>query len=324
MSKGMLAKLTIGFTLMAAGISVMDVGMSYIASSTVLANRTGKNATVLVLIGAGLPRTGTLSTRHALQQVLGGKCYHMQAVAQERPDHHLAWRKSVHHSLSTEEWRELFLDYKAAVDYPASFYYKELLHTFPDAKVLLNMRDPEKWYISVRDSVHKLTEASKKFPSSWLLYLVGASNSLIRDLTDKIPSSSSQGIGLSTAINNGKEAAIKFYHDHVEEVKRVVPKDRLLLWQVKDGWAPLCAFLGIPQPDSDFPWINETQVYNDMQIQMEVSAWLLVVVLPLILMACCLALNLRPISCLVVYGIIVFAARITVLLDNMMKVDRDL
>ena len=56
----------------------------------------------------------------------------------------------------------------------------------------------------------------------------------------------------------GEETAVKFYEDHVREVKQTVPPQQLLVFQVKQGWKPLCEFLGVPEPDIPFPRVNDT------------------------------------------------------------------
>jgi len=84
------------------------------------------------------------------------------------------------------------------------------------------------------------------------------------------------------AIEAGEEAAVQFWKDHVEEVKRVVPKDKLLVFEVKQGWGPLCSFLGCPVPSVQFPNVNDTSQIEQSRTQLLRSSWLVVVVLPLL------------------------------------------
>merc|ERR1712066_586911 len=109
-----------------------------------------------VLLGAGLPRTGTMSTRAALSSVLGGQVYHMLSVAMERPDHHHLWRKALAGTITRADWDLILQDYVAGLDYPVSLFYKEIMQVHPNVKVLLTERDPVKWYQSVRDSILKV------------------------------------------------------------------------------------------------------------------------------------------------------------------------
>merc|ERR1711970_934340 len=138
-----------------------------------------------MLVGAGLPRTGTMSTRAALKLLLGGDIYHMETVAMERPDHHQLWRRALNRTINKNDWITLLSDYRGGVDYPISFYYKEIMEVYPQAKVLLNVRDPVKWYESVRGSILHLMTTVNKWPCTWFTSLVGLreSMSLANDLS---------------------------------------------------------------------------------------------------------------------------------------------
>ena len=142
-----------------------------------------------------------------------------------------------------------------------SHFYKEILEIYPEAKVLLNVRDPVKWYQSVRDSILDLSITQKSFPCNVFHHLMGTreQTQLIWDLSDPVPTSSSAGLGLFSAVSAGQDTAVQFYKDHVEEVKRHVPADQLLVFEVKDGWEPLCKFLDVPVPDCPFPRVNDTE-----------------------------------------------------------------
>ena len=150
-----------------------------------------------------------------------------------------------------EGWKSLLSGYRGGVDYPVSHFYKEILEVYPNAKVLLNVRDPEKWFVSVRDSILESMTVQNSWPCTWLSHILGLRENtrLIWDLSDPVPTSSSQGkdrkgffssivflikgLGLFSAVKKGKESAVKFYHDHVEEVKKHVPEDQLLVFEVK-------------------------------------------------------------------------------------------
>ncbi len=125
------------------------------------------------IIGAGFPRTGTLST-HAALTMLGYPCYHMAEVAM-RPAHIEAW-----HGLICKghpiDWHDLFGEFEATVDAPAAFFWRDLLEAFPDAKVLLNLRDPESWYASyqrLRQVIEELVPSREKSAvlDQWLAML---------------------------------------------------------------------------------------------------------------------------------------------------------
>jgi hypothetical protein len=198
------------------------------------------------IIGAGFGRTGTLSMKIALEQLGYDPCYHMAEVLAPRPgvnDGHLdAW-----HDFAVEgkpiDWRWLLKGYRACVDFPTCIYYRELMEAFPQAKVILNTRDPEKWFQSWRtlwestDSVNvpgKVIRLQKFFPFVDILIREGMFGGKIEH-----------------------DSSIAIFNRHIEEVIATVPKDRLLVFQVNQGWGPLCEFLGKPVPDSPFPNVNE-------------------------------------------------------------------
>ena len=155
-------------------------------------------------------------------------------------------------------------DYKGGVDYPVSFFYKELLEVYPEAKVLMNVRDPVKWYESVRDSIMRVSDIMNAWPQSWMSVIMGINDfsDTISGLSDPVPTSSSkgakcnmniqfqlhitlkllksfnkcEGLGMFSAVKAGKETAVEFYHEHVEEVKKHVPKEKLLVFEVQTNW----------------------------------------------------------------------------------------
>jgi len=234
-----------------------------------------------ILIGAGLPRTGTMSTRTALKQLLKGDIYHMKTVMEEPvlP----FWNKVLAKEASIADWKEAMADFRGGVDYPVSFYYKELMKAYPNAKVLLNIRDPVKWYKSVEGSILRVVQLFDSWPVSWFILLMGhdAPINFNRDFNALSPSCSSSGLGMMAAVDAGEQTAVQFYHDHVNEVKAYVPSDRLLVWEVKDGWAPLCQFLGVPVPEQPFPRVNDTAEIVEKMKKIKYVSWTIVVFVPL-------------------------------------------
>ena len=84
-------------------------------------------------------------------------------------------------------------------------------------------------------------------------------------------------------MDEGLEPSIKYYNDWVEEVKRIVPADRLLVFSVKEGWEPVCKFLGKPIPDEPFPFVNDSNMMKQFFRRKKIMAWTLVFVTPIIL-----------------------------------------
>lgn len=237
-----------------------------------------------VVIGAGLPRTGTMSLHAALYQLLDGACYHMiQVVA--NPDNKVDiahWDKALKRKLRNSEWND-FLEgrgFRAGVDYPISMFYKELMQVFPEAKVVLTVREPEAWYNSVKNSIFSMHRLADSFPSSLVLKLEGRFPGV--DMANRVSSHPPPGFDKSMfeVVANGKEESIEFYNKWVEEVKQTVPKDRLLVFSVKEGWKPLCDFLGVDIPDTPFPRVNDTATVQSRMRLLRLISYLMVLGVP--------------------------------------------
>ena len=201
------------------------------------------------VIGAGLPRTGTLSTKAALEQLGLGPCYHF--VTQfERPEDADVWLAAANGQ--PVDWKALFADFGSAVDWPESAFYKQLMDVYPEAKVLLNLRDPEKWYESISNTVYPASQMGLSAPEDSLLNMA----SRMIDL-----------IGWRGIFHGGfedKASALATFEQWNREVQDYVPADRLLVWTVQEGWEPLCRFLGVAVPDEPFPRLNDTAAFQDM------------------------------------------------------------
>ncbi len=199
----------------------------------------------LKVIGAGFGRTGTASLKAALELIDFGPCYHMREVF-EHPDHIPYWQQAVDGTL--ESWEPILDGYVAAVDWPASAFYETYMQQFPDAKVILTVRDPEKWYESALATIFPVSSNRPEQADP------------VREAQGRM---ANQLIWLNTF--NGrfedKAYAIDVFNQHVESVKRKVPADKLLVLDVKEGWEPLCAFLGVSVPDQPFPRVNDREEF---------------------------------------------------------------
>ncbi len=207
----------------------------------------------LEVIGAGFGRTGTLSTRAALT-MLGLPCYHMTEVLAfaRNPAHLDFWLEVARAPAGAQhDWSRAFARYAATVDNPGCCVWRELLAAYPDAKVLLTVhpRGAEAWYESSASTVHAFTEASWQFRALELLTPFARKYG---EITRKLI----QERFLEGAMDD-RARAVARYEAHVEEVKAAVPPERLLVFNVADGWAPLCDFLGVAPPDAPFPRLND-------------------------------------------------------------------
>lgn len=213
------------------------------------------------VIGSGFGRTGTLSLKMALEQLGFGPCYHMEEVL-KRPKHIQVW-----HDVSYSKpvnWQSLFQGFQSTVDFPASVCYQKLMAAFPEAKVIHTVRDPERWHNSTSETIY---QASSIFPR-WLQKVVKPIGRVIEMQERLIWQNLLEG-----SFEN-RERAIEIFQQHTEEVKRLVPADRLLIFSVKEGWEPLCRFLDVPVPDTPFPHVNdrETMIKRFRTMRM-VSRW---------------------------------------------------
>ena len=207
------------------------------------------------VIGAGFGRTGTMSLQAALEEIGFGPCYHMQEVLFRHPEHAGFWRAAWQGEPAN--WNGVLGGYESTVDWPGCAFYEELMERHPDAKVLLSVRDPERWYESARGTIYELTRLTSGVRLSRLLFdllvlfLFGRFG--VGDVREEIIWD-----GTFDGRFEDKAHAMEVFEKHNEEVKRRVPPEKLLVYEVKEGWGPLCEFLGVEVPDKPFPRLNDT------------------------------------------------------------------
>jgi hypothetical protein len=226
------------------------------------------------VIGAGFGRTGTTSLKAALEQLGFGPCYHMTEVL-AHPEHADVWLDASRGR--PVDWESFLHNYPSGVDFPVSNFYVELMERYPDAKVLLSIRDAEKWYTSCIKTIHAITQ---DVPMRWMgryLPRVGKVNELATEVIWK---------GTFGGRFLDKDHAIAIYHRHNEEVRRRVPESRLLVFDVKEGWEPLCRFLEVPVPEGiPFPHLNDTAEFERRVRRVKAVSWALMLAPPLLLAA---------------------------------------
>jgi hypothetical protein len=195
----------------------------------------------LKVIGAGFGRTGTLSLKTALEELGFGRCYHMVEILR-RPSHMQHWSRIMHGG--TADWETVFQGYQSAVDWPVAAYYRELMDVYPEAKVILTVRDPHSWHRSIMTTIYQ------------------ARRQLVIRLTRVFPPLYRFMNAMEHTVWHGvfqnkvedKAHAMEVFQTHIEEVKRVVPSERLLVFEARQGWEPLCSFLQVPVPgDKPYP-----------------------------------------------------------------------
>jgi hypothetical protein len=212
------------------------------------------------VIGAGFGRSGTMSLQKALEILGFGPCYHMQ-IALKRPWHLRfflrAWQGR------PADWKRFFRNYVSTVDWPACSFYRELSSTFPDAKIILNVRDPEKWYQSMMGSIWAIQPA---FP--WWF------PKIVRKIHDEIIW---KGNLKNSFPDRGK--AIASYLDWIDEVKSHFPSEKLLVYNVSEGWEPLCSYLNVPVPNESFPHLNDRNSFTRLIRLLRLLNWLVPLVI---------------------------------------------
>lgn len=205
------------------------------------------------VIGAGFGRTGTWSMKAALEQIGFGPSFHMIDLVghPERAALFLAALRG-----EDVDWNEAFDGYRSTVDWPGCTFYDRLLGAYPEAKVILNVRDPEKWYESAKGTIYAVKEAAERGA------LQGDGPAAPPEVLQMI-----RALIWETTFENRfteKDFAIEVFNRHNEAVKASVPADRLLVFEVQQGWGPLCDFLGVDAPTDAFPHLNDAETFRQM------------------------------------------------------------
>jgi hypothetical protein len=200
----------------------------------------------LEVVGAGLGRTGTMTLKAALEELGLGPCHHMYEVIQH-PEQAGFWERATRGE--PVDWEEVLANYRSSCDWPSCSFYKELAARYPAAKVILTLRDPHAWYVSVCNTILPAMKGPLILPDG---SRVGPPGNFAQPL-----------IGEKTfGMNFSESHMINVFNRHNEEVKRTIPAERLLVFEAAHGWEPLCRFLGIPVPATPFPRTNTTDEFK--------------------------------------------------------------
>lgn len=196
----------------------------------------------LKVIGTGFGRTGTLSLKAALEQLGVGPTYHMMEVF-PRPQHVGLWAAAGRGE--AVDWDALFDGFNSTVDWPSTCFWRELIARYPDAKVIHTERPAEAWWKSFSLTIKEALDDDVAPPMrAW------------SEMVNAVITARTFGGDM------GQANALKVYAAHNAEVKRTIPRDRLLDFDVAQGWGPLCAFLNVPVPATPFPKTNTTEDFR--------------------------------------------------------------
>jgi hypothetical protein len=192
----------------------------------------------LKVIGAGLGRTGTMSLKLALEHLGFGPCYHMSEVLVQARRNLPLWLAAIH---GKPDWDAIFDGYAATTDYPACTYWRELADYYPDAKLILTVRDAAGWFESVNRTIFAEGGPSTTAEGPLAEFMHGA---VIGDFADRI---------------RDREFMTANFERRNAEVIAALPAERLLVYGPGDGWEPLCGFLGVPVPAEPYPRVNTSE-----------------------------------------------------------------
>lgn len=192
----------------------------------------------LSVIGAGFGRTGTESLKKALELLGYGPCYHMYEVL-PNPAHVALWRAAARGVLP--DWDDVFSGYRASVDWPAAFFWRELSAHYPDAKIILSVRDPDSWYASMDRTILRALRRRKDAKT------VGQALVAERVFGGQL---------------DDRDQIIETYNKNICDVQAAFGPDRLLTCELGSGWRPLCDFLDCEPPDASYPSGNTTDDFH--------------------------------------------------------------
>jgi hypothetical protein len=207
------------------------------------------------VIGAGFGRTGTMSLKAALEELGFGPCFHMIDLLRA-PERVPLWQAAV--DGEEVDWDAVFAGYESTVDWPGCTFYRQLAERYPDAPVVLTVRDPDAWYESTRRTIFEVRQAMMRGEIDRDGADLSAPPEAMRMIGDLIWDGTFHGRFLDRAY------AIDVFNRHNEEVIATVPRERLLVHEIQDGWEPLAMFLGVEIPDGEFPHLNDTEAFRKM------------------------------------------------------------
>jgi hypothetical protein len=201
-------------------------------------DKEGGETMPLSVIGAGFGRTGTMSLKVALEQLGFGPCYHMVEVFKQ-PESVALWDAAAD---GKPDWERIFAGFPSSVDWPSATFYAELAEAYPQARVILTVRDPDAWVRSTQATIFARDPSDPPTPFDQMIAKV---------------------VGRLFDYRMHDEALLKaVFERHNAEVVARIPPERLLVYEAAQGWAPLCAFLGVPIPDEPMPLTNTTEEFR--------------------------------------------------------------
>jgi len=199
----------------------------------------------LEIIGPGFGRTGTSSLKVALEHLGYGPAHHMFEV-RDHPEQLPAWEALARGE--HPDWDAIFRGYRSQVDWPGARYWRELAGYYPNAKVILTVRDADEWFDSVEATIAHFVAGRGTYDSDHFNGLANMAYSLVV-------------AGVFDERMFERPYATALFNAHISEVQATIPAARLLTFDVRQGWEPVCAFLGCPVPQISFPRLNSSKQF---------------------------------------------------------------
>ena len=202
----------------------------------------------LQVIGVGVGRTGTYSLKLAINRLGFGPCHHMEEVLHNQLTQVPLWTSAIQ---GQPDWTTIYEGYESAVDWPTAKFFRELSATYPGAKFILTVRSPESWAQSFSQTIYQLIAQKDEGPDEMRAWL---------DMCSEIIAANGFPVGLDEA------GLMHAFNAHTDAVQAAIPPQQLLVYQVKEGWEPLCEFLGVPVPTpaEPFPRTNDRAEFWDL------------------------------------------------------------
>ncbi|MDJ0910474.1 MAG: sulfotransferase [Woeseiaceae bacterium] len=201
----------------------------------------------LAVFGAGFGRTGTTSIKLALEQLGLGPCHHMSDVFKNE-DQLSTWRDAA--DGKPVDWSAAFAGWRSAMDWPSTHYWRELASAWPDAKVILTVRPEARWVTSFSLTIRRLIEGRASVSNPYWRDVLAMAQKMIAEQT------------FDNRMHD-EDVLYRKYRERADQVVGEIPAERLLVYDVADGWEPLCDFLGVDTPETDFPRTNNVQEFWD-------------------------------------------------------------
>jgi hypothetical protein len=180
-----------------------------------------------------------MSLKRALEQLGFGPCHHMVEVFAQ-PDSVPLWMQA---GTGKADWDAIFGAFHAVVDYPGALFWREMAAHYPNAKIVHSVRDPDRWFESTQETIFAARSPGMMPPAPFKPFFEMIYEKIGVDLHDR-------------------KAMVDYFKRHTEEVLQTIPPGRLLVFEAKQGWEPLCAFLGVPVPDAPFPAENSREEFK--------------------------------------------------------------